>query len=311
MQPAIPIKPVRPLRPIKPVKTKKEGIEIKPHHKIIIGSFSTIVIIFMIVNGALMYALFVKQKMDYNELSSAIKETQNNINTLSENLIETRKTLEQTIESLDVKIGNIGEEFNLLKASAGEDFSGIINEAIKSVVTIKTDVGQGTGFIVHEDGYIVTNAHVLVGGREVRAITYDQKELKAEFIGYNNDLDLALLKIPGKYKPLELADSNKVQIGEKVIAIGNPLGLQFSVSQGIVSGIHRPGLNEINAYIQTDAALNPGNSGGPLINKEGKVIGINNFKIGGGENLGFALESNYIKRYVNRIAKTTLNQTLI
>jgi len=110
---------------------------------------------------------------------------------------------------------------------------------------------------------------------------------------------------------LELADSDDVQIGEKVIAIGNPLGLQFSVSEGIVSGIHRPGLNEMEVYIQTDAALNPGNSGGPLINKKGEVIGINNFKIGGTEGMGFALESNSIKETVNEIAMLTLGQDLI
>ena len=102
-----------------------------------------------------------------------------------------------------------------------------------------------------------------------------------------------------------------MQIGENVIAIGNPLGLQFSVSEGIVSGVHRLGINNIEAYIQTDAALNPGNSGGPLIDKEGKVIGINNFKISGGESLGFALESNYLKDIVNDIAQEELNQTLI
>jgi len=83
-------------------------------------------------------------------------------------------------------------------------------------------------------------------------------------------------------------------VGEKVIAIGNPLGLSLSVTEGIVSGVHRIGDNNLPAYIQTDAALNPGNSGGPLINTDGKVIGINNFKISGTESLGFALESDYI-----------------
>ena len=108
-----------------------------------------------------------------------------------------------------------------------------------------------------------------------------------------------------------LGNSDKVQVGEKVIAIGNPLGLQFSVSQGIISAVHRIGINGIEAYLQTDAALNPGNSGGPLINTQGKVIGINNFKIGSGENLGFALESNYIIDSVNDIYFQLFNETLI
>ena len=100
-------------------------------------------------------------------------------------------------------------------------------------------------------------------------------------------------------------------MGQKVVAIGNPLGLQFSVSQGIVSGVHRQGPNGLNIYIQTDAALNPGNSVGPLIDTEGKVVGINNFKSSSGESLGFALESNYIKEAINEISQRELNITIL
>ena len=132
-----------------------------------------------------------------------------------------------------------------------------------------------------------------------------------EFVGYDGTLDIALLKAQGDYNSLNLENSDDVQIGEKVIAIGNPLGLQFSVSQGIVSAVHRQGTNGLNAYIQTDAALNPGNSGGPLINTNGEVIGINNYKIGSSESLGFALESNYIKQAVNDISQKELGQDLV
>ena len=286
---------------------------LKRHHKWLIGSFSTLIIIFMIAIGILLYSLFVQQKLNYNSLSDKIIElqtdTQSKLNILTENLIQTRESLETSLEESQ-------RELDLLKASAGEDFSGIVEEAIKSVLTIRTDSGQGTGFIIHDEGYIVTNAHVLSDnfGRlasNIKAITYQQSTISAEFIGFDSLLDIALLKIPGNYNSLELGNSNKVQTGEKVIAIGNPLGLQFSVTEGIVSAIHREGINGIEAYIQTDAALNPGNSGGPLINKQGKVIGINNFKIGAGESLGFALESNYIKDAVNEIALEALNQTLI
>ena len=226
---------------------------------------------------------------------------------LTQNILDTKKDL----NTLNSELGNINEEFDLLKASVGEDFSGIVENSVKSVVTIRTDVGQGTGFIIEESGYLVTNAHVLVGGRHVYALTFDQETLPAEFIGYDGDLDIALLRISGDFERLTLANSDNVQIGEKVVAIGNPLGLQFSVSEGIISATDREGINGINAYIQTDAALNPGNSGGPLINKEGKVLGINNFKIGSGENLGFALESNYIKDIVNDIGQQILEETLI
>ena len=276
----------------------------KRHHKWAIGGFSTVIIITLIILAILLNGLIVKQSIDYNTLNNKIlnlqADTQSKLNELTENIIKTQTTVEES-----------QEELVLLKASVGEDFSGIIEDSISSVVTIRTDIGQGTGFIIDEEGYVVTNAHVLTGGSMVQAINSQQELIDAIFIGYNLDFDIALLKISGNYKSLNLADSDDIQIGEKVIAIGNPLGLQFSVSQGIVSAIHRQGINGVEAYIQTDAALNPGNSGGPLINKEGKVIGINNFKIGNSESLGFALESNYIKDAVNQIAQQELNQTLI
>ena len=288
---------------------QKKGL--KKHHKWIIGSFSSIVLIYIIVSGVFMYTLFVKQEIQFTSLEKKIEESQANIRTLTNSIINTKSTLEKTISTLDIKVGSITEDIDMLKVSAGEDFSGIIEKAVKSVVTIKTDVGQGTGFIITKDGYIVTNAHVLSGGSRVQAITSEKGSFNAELIGYDGNLDLALLKIEGTFTQAELGNSNEIQMGEKVIAIGNTLGLKFSVSEGIVSGIHRPGPSQLDAYIQTDAALNPGNSGGPLINKQGEIIGINNFKIGSGENLGFALESNYIKETINSISTDFLNQTLI
>ena len=281
-----------------------------------IGGFSSVVIIFMIVIGIFTYLIFLKQDLNYQELSKKISENQNNINSLAENIIKTELKLDDTVSSLDIKIGSINEEMDSLKASTDEDFSGIIEDLIKSVVTITTNSGQGTGFIISEEGYLVTNAHVLADksgslAENIKAITYEKEILKANFIGYDGNLDIALLKISGDYRPANLADSDSIQIGEKVIAIGNPLGLQFSVSEGIVSATHRKGPSGLEAYIQTDAALNPGNSGGPLINKQGEVIGINNFKIGSGESLGFALESNYVKETVNTISRQKIGEDLI
>ncbi len=286
---------------------------LKRHHKILIGSFGAIVILFMITTSIFLYLLFVNQNLNYQILNKKIgtleTETNSKINELAKNVLETK-------DIVGSELGSLNKEINLLKASAGEDFSGIIEALIPAVVTIRTNYGQGTGFIVDSEGYIVTNAHVLADSNgfladEVRAITSSQEVKTAEFVGFNSELDIALLKISGNFQAVEFGDSNDVQAGEKVIAIGNPLGLQFSVTQGIVSSVHRTGANGLNAYIQTDAALNPGNSGGPLINIEGKVIGINNFKIGSGENLGFALESNYIVSSINEIAQEELNQTLI
>lgn len=286
-------------------------VGLKKHHKIFIGSFSTIVIIYMIVSAIMLNGVIVKQSVNHQELKDRMEDfegyTQSKLNELTDSLIKT----DNELKNLNSQVGSIDEQFSTLKANVDNDFSGIIEDSVKSVVTIRTNVGQGTGFILTNDGYLVTNAHVLSGANTVSAITYDQNSIEAELIGYDAVLDIALLKIPGEYKKLKLADSNDVQVGEKVIAIGNPLGLQFSVSEGIISGIHRMGPNQMEAYIQTDAALNPGNSGGPLIDKEGKVVGINNFKIGSGESLGFALESNYIHKTVNDISTKVLNQTLI
>ncbi|GAI20499.1 unnamed protein product [marine sediment metagenome] len=200
---------------------------------------------------------------------------------------------------------------NLLKASAGEDFSGIIDDVINSVVIIVTDSGQGTGFIISNDGYVVTNYHVMENVESAGIYTYDGEMHQVSLIGYDQTFDIALLKIEGSYDKLRFGDSDDIQITESVIAIGNPLGLRFSATKGIISAVHRKGINNLPAYIQTDAALNEGNSGGPLINKKGKVIGINNFKVSGGESLGFALESNYIKSTVNEIAVEVLEETLL
>lgn len=223
-------------------------------------------------------------------------EIRNKINELTENLFGIE-------DSFKLEIGNI-------KAKTSSDFSGIIKQTVISVVTIKTNVAQGTGFLISDEGYVVTNAHVLSGATFANAINSKREIMPMELIGYDEELDIALLKISPQDSSLEFTLSDDVEVGEKVIAIGNPLGLSFSVSEGIVSAKNRQGINNIPAYIQTDAALNPGNSGGPLINTDGKVIGINNFKAQG-DNIGFALQSEYIIKVVNEIAVKNINKTII
>src|SRR3989344_8811974 len=196
-------------------------------------------------------------------------------------------------------------EISLLKSGQG-DFSAVIEEAVKGVVGVSTDVSLGSGFLVTDKGYVVTNYHVIDDSNEINVITYDRGIFVAEFIGADLKRDLALLKIDGDHDFLQIGDSDSLQVGNKVIAIGNPLGLSFSVSEGIISGLDRRGPNGLTEYIQTHVSLNPGNSGGPLINTNGEVVGINNFKISNTEGLGFALESNAIKTSVNKIANKTI-----
>ncbi len=284
-------------------------------HKDIINILISFLFILLVSQSVIIFVMtkdIIKLNQNINKTKS---EMENKIATNNAEIQNKINQLTGEVVKLNTNMGDIEEDFNLeiykLKADVSSDFSGIVEELIDSVVTVQTNSGQGTGFIITEKGYVITNAHVLSYAQYANAITSNQQTKEMDLIGYNNTLDIALLKIDGNYDYLEFEDSNKVKAGEKVIAIGNPLGLEFSVSEGIVSAVDRTAGNNIHAYIQTDAALNPGNSGGPLINAEGKVIGINNFKVGGSESLGFALESNYVITVVNQIAQEKLNQTII
>lgn len=282
--------------------------ELKKHHKIIIGSFSSVVIISLVVISIILSGVITKQALIQKDLNDKISnlenETTKKFNELGLNLNETKGN----VENLDLQVSSIDKEFTKLKASVSADFSGIIEDVVKSVVTIKTNSGEGTGFIISSDGYIVTNAHVIFTNCNsnnqcslasgISATTYDQEKLTADFVGYSTTLDLAVLKISGTYDPLKFADSDDVTSGNRVIAIGNPYGLDFSTSEGIISKVNYEGSKY---YFQTDAALNAGNSGGPLINTDGEVIGMNTYKLSSGESLGFAIKSNYVKEEVNKI----------
>ena len=294
------------------VRLQKERLDTKPATKSYVNHFLVLLVILFVLQLTMMGILWnkmltlsddlvfynteINRKVDINSA-----ETQNKINQLSESVLGLEKNFQTEIT--DIKTN--------LKNSASADFSLVIEDVVDSVVSVMTNAGQGTGFIITDDGYVVTNAHVLVGAKYANAITLDKEKKAMTLIGYNSNLDLALLKIEGDYRPLTFASTDDVKIGEKVIAIGNPLGLSFSVSEGIISAKDRVGSNDLPAYIQTDAALNPGNSGGPLIDAEGKVVGINNFKLSGGENIGFALQSDYIVDGINQIAVDNLGEEIV
>ncbi len=152
--------------------------------------------------------------------------------------------------------------------------------------------GQGSGFIVSADGYILTNNHLVEDTNEVKVTLTDGRAFTAKLVGTDPDSDVAVVKIDAKNLPfLEMADSDKLDVGEWVLAIGNPFGLSHTVTAGIVSAKGRSGLG-ISAYedfIQTDAAINPGNSGGPLVNLDGQAVGINTAIIGANINIGIGL----------------------
>ncbi len=162
--------------------------------------------------------------------------------------------------------------------------------------------GQGSGFIISKEGYILTNYHVVADADEIRVTLSDNTKIDAELIGSDPQSDVALIRINnGKDLPLiPLGDSDALEVGEWVIAIGNPFGLNQTVTVGVVSamGRSRVGINEYENFIQTDAAINPGNSGGPLLNIHGEVVGINSAlfsRTGGYMGIGFAIPINMVK----------------
>ncbi|HIJ82109.1 MAG TPA: Do family serine endopeptidase [Desulfuromonadales bacterium] len=166
----------------------------------------------------------------------------------------------------------------------------------------------GTGFIISDDGYILTNNHVVNGADEVMVKLSDGREVKGEIKGLDEKVDIALIKIneKGKLPFADLGDSDALEVGEWVMAIGNPFGLSHTVTAGIVSAKGRViGSGPYDDYIQTDASINPGNSGGPLFSAQGKVIGINTAIIaGGGGGIGFAIPVNLAKSVVNQLRDT-------
>jgi len=158
--------------------------------------------------------------------------------------------------------------------------------------------GQGTGFIVSEDGYILTNNHVVDQADEVRVILTDERSYEAEIVGTDPQTDVAVLKIEATgLQPATLGDSDSLSVGQWVVAAGSPLGLSSTITAGIVSatGRSRVGVTDYEDFIQTDAAINPGNSGGPLVNLRGEVVGMNTAiatRTGGNMGIGFAIPVN-------------------
>ena len=178
-----------------------------------------------------------------------------------------------------------------------------------SVIKVRTPGGLGSGVVINEEGYAITNAHVIQGEQNLRAIIWvpqgDGTKKRTtvedvEIIAVNNHIDLALLKMnhpnddPFPYSPIESWEG--IMVGQPVFAIGNPLNMGQTMTEGVISTTQRnfDGLT----YIQTDTPINPGNSGGPLFNTKGEVIGITNMGIPSGDNLGFAIPARYVKDFI-------------
>ena len=215
---------------------------------------------------------------------------------------------------------------------ATETVSQIVQNVKPSVVSIKAEgssgSGTGSGFIYREDGYIVTNNHVAapaINGGKLTVYLEDKTSFEAKLVGRNASYDLAVLKIDATgLKPVNIGDSNAINVGDLTVAFGSPLGLSGTVTSGIVSALNRPvtagGADDQSfiSAIQTDAAINPGNSGGPLVNGQGQVIGVNSAiaTLGSGTQsgsigLGFAIPINQAQRVISEIIETGKSSTPI
>jgi S1-C subfamily serine protease len=178
--------------------------------------------------------------------------------------------------------------------------------------TQEDDVSTGSGFVIDDDGYVCTNAHVVAGATEVRVTVSGGRSVSARVVGKDPSTDVALLKIDADgldLRALELGDSDTVEVGDPTIAIGNPYGLDRTLTTGVVSAKQRritaPDGFSIKDVIQTDAALNPGNSGGPLIDARGRVIGMNSqLAVGEGAGIGFAVPINTVEKVVEELRET-------
>ncbi len=162
----------------------------------------------------------------------------------------------------------------------------------------------GSGFIIDSEGYIVTNNHVVEGADKIKVKLSNEKEFSAELVGRDPKTDLALIKIeaPEDLRPVKIGDSDRLKVGNWVVAVGSPFGLEQTVTAGIVSAKGRViGAGPYDNFIQTDASINPGNSGGPLVNMKGEVVGINTAIVASGQGIGFAIPVNLAKGIIAQL----------
>ena len=199
--------------------------------------------------------------------------------------------------------------YSTLLTSPARDVSSLVKQIGEAVVQVRTPGGLGSGFFLNSEGYLITNFHVIEGETEISVEVYHQKDgqldretyKQVKIIAINKFHDLALLRIEDKHAPpfkfITLGNSDLLNVGDPVFAVGSPLGLERTVTQGILSTKTRQ--MEGNLFLQTSTQINPGNSGGPLFNLAGEVVGVTNMKITFGEGLGFAIPVELVKNFLD------------
>jgi len=223
------------------------------------------------------------------------------------------KTISYQIESdLNINPANSESEELFIDSYSNTVISAVekVSPAVVQIIAYKNenikDAGGGSGFFISSEGFIVTNSHVVADAVKLEVRTPDGDIFQAELKGNDPSTDVAVIKVYGKNFPsVKFGDSSKLKVGQLVIAIGNPYGFQYTVTAGVVSALGRSMRSYagrlIDNIIQTDAALNPGNSGGPLINSQGEVVGINTAIIASAQGLCFAVGSNTSEYVVGKL----------
>ncbi|MQC26614.1 MAG: PDZ domain-containing protein [Chloroflexi bacterium] len=241
------------------------------------------------------------------------------LDAITNNQLASAESADPALQSVDSLV-NVSNDLVSQQNALISLYEAVSPGVVSIFVASEQGSGQGSGFVVDAQGHIVTNYHVVQGATYIEVSFASGHKTTAEIVGIDTDSDLAVIQVDAtnnQLRPLPLGDSDQLQVGQTVIAIGNPFGLSGSMSTGIVSSLRRSleGLNEspggqffsAGDLIQTDAAINPGNSGGPLLNLQGEVIGVNrairSFNTGGtGEilnsGIGFAVSSNIVSRVV-------------
>jgi serine protease Do len=224
---------------------------------------------------------------------------------------ETSRAFSDIVKAVSPAVVNISSTKIIRKKQPSpEDFFDQLNTFPNGRTQKFREQSLGSGVIVSPDGYIVTNSHVIEQSSEIKVSLYDKRSFKARVIGIDTKTDIAIIKIDASDLPvIPWGDAEKLQVGEFVLAIGNPFLLSHTVTMGIVSAVGRAdvGISAYEDFIQTDAAINPGNSGGPLVNTRGELVGINTAifsKTGGYQGIGFATPSNMVKAVMEQLIKT-------
>lgn len=229
--------------------------------------------------------------------------------------VATFSYMDQRVDSLSQDVEELKDQRNVVhinSSRAGDSLVSLFDEVDQSVVSIQafgSENGQGSGFIYNEEGYIVTNEHVISEASRIEVNFLDGSSRNAEVVGTDPYTDLAVLKVDKKgLEPLDMGDSSDARVGQKAVAIGNPFGLRSSMTSGIISqkGRRLPTVEGFSTpnVLQTDAAINPGNSGGPLMNLKGEIIGVNTAiesRTGVFNGIGFAIPVNTVKEVVPSI----------